>query len=84
MDFVGAASLADDPPDWRHEMKGDNPYPAPAPRTLAMMLSVHAWRDDIDDDSRKLSEWSAEVIESLLDRLVRQAKLLEDLEAARQ
>jgi hypothetical protein len=62
----------------------DNPYPAPAPKTLALMCAVHAWADDVDDDSRKLLEWSHEVIEALMERLMKQAHLLETLEAARQ
>lgn len=61
----------------------DNPYPAPAPKTLALMCAVHAWADNVDDDSRKLLEWSHEVIEQLMERLVRQAKVLEELEATR-
>lgn len=58
-----------------------NPYPAPSPKTLALMCAVHAWADDVDDDSRKLLEWSHEVIEELMERLMRQAKLLETVEA---
>lgn len=62
----------------------DNPYPAPAPVVLVQMLRIQAWKDDIDDDSRKFHEWSAEAIEHLCDRLMRVARQLEQLEAARQ
>lgn len=62
----------------------DNPYPAPSPKSLAMMCAIHAWADDVDDDSRKLLEWSHDVIEELMARLVRQARVIETLEAARQ
>lgn len=63
----------------------DNPYPPPAPSTLSMMLRVFMWNDEIDpDDARKYAEWSADTIEHLMARLVRQAKVIETLEAARQ
>lgn len=58
-----------------------NPEPAPSPRTLALMCAIHAWADDVDDESRKLLEWSHEVIEAMADRCVAQARLLEQLEA---
>lgn len=61
-----------------------NPEQAPSPKTLALMCAVHAWADGVDDDSRKLLEWSHEVIEWMADRLVTQARLLEQLEAAQQ
>jgi hypothetical protein len=64
-------------------MKG-NPYPPPSPNSLAMMCAIHAWADDVDDDSRKLLEWSHDVIEDLMARLVRQARVIETLEATRQ
>lgn len=47
------------------------------------MCAVHSWADDADDDSRKLLEWAHEVIESLCDRLERQALHLERAEALR-
>lgn len=50
-------------------MPTDNPYPAPAPLVLVQMLRIHAWNDDIDDDSRKYHEWSADLIERLVDSL---------------
>jgi hypothetical protein len=58
-----------------------NPEPAPSPKTLALMCAVHSWADDVDDDSRKLLEWSHDVIESLCARLERQALHLERAEA---
>lgn len=58
-----------------------NPEPVPAPKTLALMCAVHAWADDVDDDSRKLLEWSHEAIVWLCDRLERQSVVLEQLEA---
>lgn len=43
-------------------MATDNPYPAPAPLVLADMCAMHCWKDDIDDESRKLLEWAADTI----------------------
>lgn len=62
-------------------MKNDNPYPPPPAAQLVMMLRMQAWKDEIDDDSRLLHEQSAELIESMSHRLVRQAQLLERAEA---
>lgn len=64
-------------------MSSDNPYPPPPPDKLVIMLRMQAWRDEIDDDSRILHEQSADLLEQLMARLVRQAKVLEELEAAR-
>ena len=47
-------------------MATDNPYPAPAPLVLADMCATQAWKDDIDDESRKIHEWTAEVIRQLV------------------
>lgn len=58
-----------------------NPEKAPAPKVLGQMCAIHAWADHVDDDSRKLLEWSHEVIEALCTRLERQAAILEQLEA---
>lgn len=63
-------------------MASDNPYKPPAPRQLVQMLRIHAWSDHLDDDSRLFHEWSADVIEQLLDRAVSQAKLIEVIEAS--
>lgn len=57
-----------------------NPEKAPAPKTLALMCAVHSWADDVDDDSRKLLEWSHEVIETLCTRLESQAVCIEQAE----
>ena len=43
-------------------MATDNPYPAPAPLVLADMCAIQAWHDHLDDQSRKLLEWAADVI----------------------
>ena len=40
----------------------DNPYPPPAPLVLADMCAMHCWENGIDDQSRKLLEWAADVI----------------------
>ena len=58
----------------------ENPYPSPSPVMLAQMLRIQAWKDDIDDDSRKFHEWSADTIEALTARVVRLAKQLEQTE----
>jgi len=47
-------------------MQTDNPYPAPAPLVLAKMCKRAAWRDDIDDEVRKLLEWTAEALPQLV------------------
>jgi hypothetical protein len=43
-------------------MATDNPYPPLAPLVLADMCAMQAWKDDIDDESRKLLEWAADTI----------------------
>ena len=47
-------------------MQTDNPYPAPAPLVLAKMCKRAAWRDDIDDEVRKLLEWTSETLPQLV------------------
>ena len=47
-------------------MATDNPYPAPAPLVLADMCAMQAWKDGIDDHSRKLLEWAADVIRQVV------------------
>jgi hypothetical protein len=59
----------------------DNPEKAPAPIMLAQMCAIHAWADHVDDDSRRLLEWSHEVIMALCLRMERWAVTLEKLEA---
>lgn len=61
-------------------MATDNPYPAPAPLVLADMCAIHAWHDHLDDQSRKLLEWAADVIRQVVrenHRLSHQAEQLE-------
>lgn len=58
----------------------ENPYPPPTPAALVQMLRIQAWKDDLDDDSRKFHEWSADLIEHLMARCVRLAKQLETVE----
>lgn len=47
-------------------MATDNPYPAPAPLVLADMCAIQAWNDHLDDHSRKLLEWAADVIRKVV------------------
>lgn len=47
-------------------MPTDNPYPSPAPIVLVQMLRIHAWADELDDDSRKFHEWSADCLEQMI------------------
>lgn len=61
-------------------MATDNPYPAPAPLVLADMCAIQAWNDHLDDHSRKLLEWAADVIRQVVrenHRLSHQAEQLE-------
>jgi hypothetical protein len=59
----------------------ENPYPAPAPLIVADLCAQAAWLDAVDDDSRLRLEWAADTIRALHARLVRQAGVLEQLEA---
>lgn len=61
-------------------MATDNPYPPPAPLVLADMCAMQAWKDDIDDESRKIHEWSAETIRPLVAEIHRLRHQLEQLE----
>lgn len=61
-------------------MATDNPYPAPSPLVLADMCAMQAWNDHIDDDSRRLMEWAADVIREVVrdnHRLSHRAEQLE-------
>ena len=61
-------------------MATDNPYPAPAPLVLADMCATQAWKDDIDDESRKIHEWCEDTIRQLVrenHRLTHKAEQLE-------
>lgn len=64
-------------------MPSDNPYPPPSPSIVADLCAQAAWLDAIDDDTRMRLEWAADTIRLLMNRLVRQAQLLERAEAAR-
>jgi hypothetical protein len=57
------------------------PYELPAPKVVADMCAVQAWRDHIDDDSRLLLEMSADTIRLLMARCVQLAQKLELVEA---
>jgi hypothetical protein len=61
-------------------MKADNPYPAPAPLVLGKMCNRAAWRDDIDDEVRKLLEWAAETLPELVRKGHRLSHQVEQLE----
>ena len=61
-------------------MKTDNPYPAPAPLVLADMCAIHCWADNIDDHTRKLCEWAADVIREVVRENHRLAHKAEQLE----
>lgn len=62
-------------------MPTDNPYPSPPPCQLADMLAMHAWRNDIDDDSRRLAEWAADWIRELIKRNAHHAARAERVDA---
>jgi hypothetical protein len=61
-------------------MPTENPYPAPAPLVLADMLAMHAWSDHIDDHSRKLLEWAADTIRTVVRKNSRLSHKAEQLE----
>ena len=61
-------------------MATDNPYQAPAPLVLADMCAMHCWSDGIDDHSRKLLEWAADVIRHVVRENHRIAHNAEQLE----
>lgn len=43
-------------------MRTDVPPPPPSPGVLANLCARRAWDDDVDDESRQLLEWAADVI----------------------
>lgn len=61
-------------------MATDNPYPAPAPLVLADMCAMQAWNHHIDDHSRKLMEWAADVIREVVRENHRLSHKAEQLE----
>ena len=64
-------------------MADGNPYKSPPPLIVADLCAQAAWLDAIDDDSRLRLEWAADTIREMHSRLVRQARVLEQLEATR-
>jgi len=62
-------------------MATDNPYPPPAPLVLADLCATQAWKDDVDDESRKIHEWCADTIRHLVQEIHRLRHKLEHLEA---
>ena len=58
----------------------DNPYPPPAPLVLADMCAIHCWADHVDDHTRKICEWSADVIRQLVRENHRLSHKAEQLE----
>ena len=62
-------------------MRTDVPPPPPSPGVLASMCARHAWSDDIDDTSRQLLEWAADVIRLCVSQSHRSASRAEKLEA---
>lgn len=61
-------------------MKSENPYPAPSPLVLADMCAMQAWNEHLDDDSRKLCEWAADVIREVVRENHRLSHRAEQLE----
>ena len=47
------------------------------------MCARHAWKDDIDDESRQLLEWAADTIRLCVSKSHRSASRAEKLEAER-
>jgi hypothetical protein len=61
----------------------DKPYDLPAPKVVADMCAIQAWRDHVDDDSRILHEMAADTIRIMMRRCVALASKLELTEARR-
>ena len=61
-------------------MATDNQYPAPAPLVLADLCAMQAWNDNIDDELRKLLEWSANVIRQVVSKNMQLSHENEQLE----
>ena len=62
-------------------MRTDVPPPPPSPGVLANMCARRAWDDDVDDRTRLLLEWAADVIRLCVGRSHRSASKAEKLEA---
>jgi len=67
--------------DGGRRMSEENPYRMPSPEMVAKLCARTAWKDDLNDETRLLLEWSADTIRRLMRRLVRQALHLERAEA---
>jgi len=52
-----------------------------APLDVVQALMDRAWDDDVDDDTRKLLERGAKVLEHTLDRCCKLASVIEKTEA---
>ena len=61
----------------------ETPPPPPSPGVLASMCARHAWSNDIDDKSRQLLEWAADVIRLCVNKSHKSASRAEKLEAER-
>jgi hypothetical protein len=61
----------------------ETPPPPPSPGVLASMCAKHAWSNDIDDRSRLLLEWAADVIRLCVGKSHKSASRAEKLEAER-
>ena len=61
----------------------DSPPPPPSPGVLANMCARRAWDDDVDDRSRQLLEWAADVIRLCVGAQHRACSKAEKLEAER-
>jgi hypothetical protein len=61
----------------------ETPPPPPSPGVLASMCASHAWSNDIDDKSRQLLEWAADVIRLCVSKSHKSASRAEKLEAER-
>jgi hypothetical protein len=58
-----------------------HPDPPPAAGVLADMCAIQAWNHDLDFDTRRLLEWSADTIRAILIANGRYANRVEHLEA---
>lgn len=61
----------------------DTPPPPPSPGVLANLCARRAWDDDVDDRSRLLLEWAADVIRACVSAQHRALSRAEKLEAER-
>ena len=57
------------------------PYNLPPALTVADMLAIRSWDDDVDDDTRVLCEMGADTIRAMNEQMMRLAHSLEKTEA---